>query len=180
MIDGLTLSSCSYDMRSVGTCSSVDDMDGCKIVVPGQITCSSAVDASDPSSGIYHEMHKRGWTFGKNSGACIASTLHRRVYQNSSLMWQPMVCSFSLSFFSCSPFTHSTRPSCSSCSTYIAPGLRVPRDEVHTRNHERSHGSVALCENSERSPKHFLGQVPKLRNSGPSGVRLLGRVTLLS
>ncbi|QDZ18558.1 zinc metallopeptidase [Chloropicon primus] len=89
LIDGLTLGACTYDQRNVGLCKAADDMDSCKVVVPDQISCSSSVDARDVSSGIYHEMQKRGWTFGKNAGGCITSTLHRRIYQNSSLMWTP-------------------------------------------------------------------------------------------
>ena len=88
-IEDTTLSSCTYDMRNVGYCSEAQDMDSCKIVVPEQISCSfDESDAADSSSGIYHEMHKRGWSFGMTS-ACFPSSLHRRTYQNSSLMWQP-------------------------------------------------------------------------------------------
>lgn len=86
-IDGLELTSCTFDFRQVGTCAAADDMDGCKIVEPGQISCSSSVDALQESSGVYHEMAKRGWTFGENGG-CVSSTLSRRKLGDSSLMWQ--------------------------------------------------------------------------------------------
>ena len=93
-LSGISLGTCTYDYKNIGVCSECQShgcvLDGCKlgVNVRSQLDCTnSQIDASDNTTGLYHEMHKRGWTFGE-SGGCLSSTLNRRLYQNTSLMWQ--------------------------------------------------------------------------------------------